>query len=883
MEFHDDLFGDNSDKLNALRLSTRLDELRRNGCNQRVAWSKLGCIALIDAAGTGVETRHLACNPEDGKWLLSDAYRINGVAKHHDEQKLQHLEWSSHGADLAVVDVLGNVSFFTVHVAINTLTFMTILKQPDNDDDSNALAGFWWLPAERPFALHSATKLEGRRYHYQTLSFRSFGPFHPVQNKGAAIGVTGNGTVKLWYHDGIMTYKQVSSELESLTTLNDIFTHASMSWTWGPEASAILAVYTNSRQLRVYKLQIKWNILPPNPPQPQGAPPVKPTTITTPPTLVIQRIKIIDSVLPLDCPQDPSRLHLTHLEVLSPMVGNPGAQLSPSTVLCVFSGKHPEGNLFSVVSRWDLKDTPSSSHPSFEQLNMRRASISSPVSAELDIHRLEEVMLDKCVIRVSSVMMGTIVSFASSDGTFEFRDRNHLQPFPATSLDKITGIFQSDFSFTENGDCLELILSPNNAVAVRLNYDHELIMQVMSYTRGPVSEAPHMEIACVSLATQHAYSCSNYLNNDDLLLVARKYQSKAFNSFFLTEVHKALALKMDFAVSESPSERLVRNPLLQRCLSLQFALDFQGENTPANLPGKLAWSTLHLRVASLAFGLTWNSAQRHQTNRLSAGEEFKISEALESLKGLVRWFMDMQAFIVSDLFDLAKECQGRTTDLAFVREKMVESNSPALLLLLASSPRAFMRYNCRSLRGLESITNKPMPGEDPQSQAEATSFRLPIDLSPIRLGRFEKMLTDIDGTIRAAYQEIKEPDRIIAERDLFVKTEIPAVFAGSVDRILGELVKGMKNDVELAKLFFKDTSWLGMSDDIMSRMYRKKTMIDAVRKTEIKPDGGKVLRLRRCTRCCSIVEEAVMSKTTVTWLGSFNRMCLCGTLWMHLQ
>lgn len=91
--------------------------------------------------------------------------------------------------------MLGNVSFFTVHVAINTLTFMTILKQPDNDDDSNALAGFWWLPAERPFALHSATKLEGRRYHYQTLSFRSFGPFHPVQNKGAAIGVTGNGTV----------------------------------------------------------------------------------------------------------------------------------------------------------------------------------------------------------------------------------------------------------------------------------------------------------------------------------------------------------------------------------------------------------------------------------------------------------------------------------------------------------------------------------------------------------------------------------------------------------------------------------------------------------------------------------------------------------------
>lgn len=82
-----------------------------------------------------------------------------------------------------------------------------------------------------------------------------------------------------------------------------------------------------------------------------------------------------------------------------------------------------------------------------------------------------------------------------------------------------------------------------------------------------------------------------------------------FNNMFLTEVHRALNLKMDFA-AESPGDRLMRNPLLQRCLSLQYALDFQGERVTKKLSGKLAWATLHLRVASMAFGVTFSAPQR---------------------------------------------------------------------------------------------------------------------------------------------------------------------------------------------------------------------------------------------------------------------------------
>ena len=145
---------------------------------------------------------------------------------------------------------------------------------------------------------------------------------------------------------------------------------------------------------------------------------------------------------------------------------------------------------------------------------------------------------------------------------------------------------------------------------------------------------------------------------------------KEFNNTFLTEVHRALNLKLDFAANESPtSERLVRNPLLQRCLSLQFALYFRGEQTPKELPGKLAWATLHLRVASLAFALTWNTAF-HQLpgSRVPVANDLR-ADTIETLLGLVKWFMDMMSMIVGDLLDLAKVCRGKTGDLAFVKRK----------------------------------------------------------------------------------------------------------------------------------------------------------------------------------------------------------------------
>lgn len=83
---------------------------------------------------------------------------------------------------------------------------------------------------------------------------------------------------------------------------------------------------------------------------------------------------------------------------------------------------------------------------------------------------------------------------------------------------------------------------------------------------------------------------------------------------------------MDFT-SEMSNERLFRNPVLQRSLSLQTSIYNEGEDAPMSLEAKLAWIFLHLRIASLGFGTTINTFQR--------GEELKIGMSVSKVEEIL--------------------------------------------------------------------------------------------------------------------------------------------------------------------------------------------------------------------------------------------------------
>ncbi|KAG0639827.1 mediator complex, subunit Med16 [Tuber brumale] len=894
----DDLFQDETiPRLSSRRrVDARLDELRLSGCNSKIAWSKVGSIAVINSAGTGVETRHLACNPEDGRWVLSDAYPIANVSRYHENQRLVHVTWNSHGAELAVVDVLGRVSFYTVSLAVNHLT-ATRSQILDQDDDLSALVGFWWLPLEKQYALYRpAARQEDGKFRYQALSFKPLGPFHPIVGKVAAIGITRGGTVKMWYQDGHGRYQEVTAELEGFASLGDLFSHASISCS--KDHAAVLAAYTLSKQLRVYRIVINW----PQPNQPNQPH----TVLPNPPTLVIKHLKIEDCACPADSStHDVSRAQLTHLETLAPTPAPVDIHTAPG-VLAVFANKKADGETFSVICRWSLKETPCTLHPSFDQMGVRRSSVSSPTISELELYRMDDVVMDKCIIGVSQVTSGTVIALAFSDGSLELRDRCNLNQLRDQSTNKnvVMNMMQAGFAFPPGEPCINLALSPNNAVAIRLGPDNDISLITMEYVNGPMEQNDNLEIACVALAHQHAYSCNNLINNDDLLLVAQKYRSPTFSNTFLSEAHRALNLKMDFA-TESPSERLFRNPLLQRCLSLQNSLDFRGERVNKRLSGKLAWATLHLRVASVAFALTFNNPQR-QGQGGSAGAASGSSsgstssdidlrpEALQTLLGLVRWLMDIMSLTISDLFELAKATKNHTSDLAYIRKKVISGNSPALFLALSSAPRALLRYNCRSLRGLETTAGKHLSSTlstatDEETKATFRSLKVPIESCAVKISQFERIMTDIDGTIRAAYHNVPEAERAQAEKLLFVDNEIPPIFCLAVERLLNTTLPNLRNDLDIAKLFWHDVTWLGFHDDVASCEYRRKNRIDAIRKVVLPKDdgsggaGGGKVKLRRCTRCCAVVEDIIPNKSPSNWFGSMQRMCFCGTLWMHIS
>jgi mediator of RNA polymerase II transcription subunit 16, fungi type len=92
--------------------------------------------------------RHLVCKPADGKWTLSEEYQQSQVAQLHVGQQLVHLCWNEVGNDLAVLDVSGRISIFSISTTLNNIA---INRQPmlDQPDDGAQVVGMMWMNANR--------------------------------------------------------------------------------------------------------------------------------------------------------------------------------------------------------------------------------------------------------------------------------------------------------------------------------------------------------------------------------------------------------------------------------------------------------------------------------------------------------------------------------------------------------------------------------------------------------------------------------------------------------------------------------------------------------------------------------------------------------------
>lgn len=187
-----------------------------------------------------------------------------------------------------------------------------------------------------------------------------------------------------------------------------------------------------------------------------------------------------------------------------------------------------------------------------------------------------------------------------------------------------------------------------------------------------------------------------------------------------------------------------------------------------------------------------------------------------------------------------------------------------------------------------------------------------IDSSPVAVPHFERVLMEVDTSIKVAYQAASASDteRQLVEKHLLVKGEIPAALMPAVEKLLTTSMDTLREEIDPAALYFADHSWLGMSDDQATRKWGMTHTVDSVRKVVLSRsvcgggadddddgDGDWVLvaaagegevrekkkRLRRCTRCCAYMEDLPPHRGISAWTLNIQKMCFCGSMWMLLD
>ena len=202
-----------------------------------------------------------------------------------------------------------------------------------------------------------------------------------------------------------------------------------------------------------------------------------------------------------------------------------------------------------------------------------------------------------------------------------------------------------------------------------------------------------------------------------------------------------------------------------------------------------------------------------------------------------------------------------------------ETNSPALLLLLVSSSRNFLKCNCNPLKAFMQACK----GQQTQTPLKLAYQELGavFQKSLVSVSHLERLLSQLESSIKNAYQasRLSDTERSTVEKDMLIKAEVPEILLGTVTDLLTKTAASLKEDVNVAELYFASVAPLGLTNDESSKRSRKEHPLDALRKIELKG-----VKTRRCTRCAAVMED--LRPTTASVMVSQMKQCFCGSWWM---
>ncbi|KAL9587304.1 MAG: hypothetical protein Q9212_000351 [Teloschistes hypoglaucus] len=720
------------------------------------------------------------------------------VSTIHAAHALKHLSWNHSGTELAVTDIFGSLSIFSVSVAINRCT-VTKRCALDAEDNLNAIVGLAWLHQDRTLLLpRPAAKLQDGQWSFSGYRPKLTGPHNPhvqqpTKNKAAFVTVTRTAVLRMLYQgpDGTR-WLEFRGELETVSIPSDLLTHVAICA--DKDSSLLIATY-GSKSIRTYRVEVDWQ-----------AQRFLVEHLKTVEDLSSNRTNLDASVLPSTLAHPRSGLY--HLEILPSAPDILSKETLPPLLLAFFCSGPTEGDhttlgasVSTTILRWELSSLKPELHSSFLQLASKKSSAgpSADLQNMANLRLLQvpqayiETLTDEAV--VETITAALVIQFSIACSSYG----NHHDDISATMQ-----LFQKDF-----------------------------------------------------------------LKDD-----SRRVQS--FTNAFLNDMYRIVSLDVDYS-GDKKTETYLKSGLYQKTLSMQLSLGYWGERRHRSSSSKLALAILQLRWAALTFAMGFRS---HPPGSTSAKEaEAHRAEAVRSFYGIISWILSLRNFVVDEIITLATRGINKTRgppDYESLKARIHELNTPALALIFVSQSRLLFKYVFRFIRmlGEEALQHGL---KDPIWRELITLLSKP----PAALHQFEKVLADVENAIRQIYdnERLSDAERRDIEREMLISGCIPPRLWPAVKVLFTTTLDVVMKENNLADLFFHDISWLGLSDDPESDRWRGKHRLDVIRKIELPMHA----RIRRCTRCCSVMEDIPPPRGAAGWLINMWRSCICGNWWMGIK
>ncbi|BCS25797.1 mediator of RNA polymerase II transcription subunit 16 [Aspergillus puulaauensis] len=909
----DDLFGESAslelglppNTPPAKGLAQRLDEMRLVGCCQKIAWSRLGCVAYISQDASRVNVRHLQCQKSDGKWTLSDETPLNQVADAHDGHALVHLCWNESGSELAIADTSGRVSIYSIPIALNSVNGARQAAF-DAADDGAQIVGMTWLNQNRSVhSFYQAAKVQGR-WAYSPFRRRPIAPFHPV-NKAALLCITRSGSMKLLYQNPDNKWAEITTELKNTSYSDRLLTHAALVAT---QAGILIATHSACQKISIYRVSIQWN-----PPQWDPAQQKQGSQPTPVPSFRSIHSKV---EMPYNIPnnrgaagENPdeqftltnSLYCLTSLQIILPASDNSAGSTPSPWIVAVFSIPphailHQQPQVpASAVIRWQLETGIPTLHPKFDEVASKKSNVQ--IKPKTILRRLDDITSDRHVISVDQTEYGNVLAVSYDDGSISFYDPKTMAAFDILDdANTVTSLAQAGFNYPLDAPAVHIGFSPSACAAVGLDSDGQIHLRIMEHSYG--AENGHYDenkfsAAIASLTLAFCRGCGGEVNTDDILLLLIRQLPQDSQTGFLNEVYRALSINSNFTTEH---DKLMNHPYISRALSIQAALGFKNKYKTRSIASNVPWAIIQLRQAAIIYPFFF------QYNKGSQPPEPHDPDVLRMVLGNTKWILDFFLYTLNELFDLADEFESVPADQEAFNQKLKSTASLPLIVVLSSMSRAFLRFICRGLRGIHSgYANAPLTGD---ARIYYTEICHALETSPVRTDVYEKLLAGVDSAVRHAYTGagFGDNERPGPEKELLVSSRIPPVLVTAVSTILRQTIPSIKAEVDRMAIFMGDYSWLGFGSDARTEAYRRSREVDIIKKTPIfrAVPGAGTGRLgtmdvgdlgaksgtqghlsRRCVRCCE-VSEAVYPPRSVPALRMIYKLghlrsCICGGMW----